>query len=265
MRINADDHLIKVRTGDYVVPIKEALDPERGNKDTFPLGIDGLDEVMDGGFKEGDLMVLSGRSGQGKTLTALNITKNLYDAGVPTLFFTFEVVVDNVYNDLQKMGVEEDPAIFTPKKNVSGNINWINEKIDEAVKKYSPKVVIIDHLDFITADSKNDDYRRNQITNIVARLKDIAINKRLVIILLAHVVKNSERTLTNESLADSRAIANLADYVLFVARETDENDLAMNNRGMLKLTKNRFTGKHTLIPFEVVNKIIKPYELHTMG
>lgn len=252
--------------GDYVVPIKEALDPERKKKETFEIGINALDESMAGrdeevgGFKEGDLMVISGRSGEGKTLMALNFLKNFIDNGYPAMLFTYEVIVDNIYDDLMEMGMEEDPMIYTPKKNISGDIKWIDKKIDECLEKYSAKIIIIDHLDFLTSDCKNDDYRRNEITNIVTHLKTSAIEKNIVIVLLAHVVKTADRTLGNESLADSRAIANLSDYILFVAREKDDNGIAIGNTGRAKLSKNRYTGKQISFEFSVYNKVIHEYD-----
>ena len=172
----------KIKLGDYVVPINEAVDENAGG-DIFKTGIGELDEALrddEGfGFREGDLVVISGKSGNGKTLFAQNLIKNFTDDGVPTLFFSYEVKMSNVYKTFIKMGMEEKPMIYTPKKNVTGDIKWIKEKILEADKKYFTKIVVIDHLDFITAkDIKTSDLRRNEINNIVSDLKTFAIDNK---------------------------------------------------------------------------------------
>lgn len=251
----------KAKVGDRVVPIHEALDPKRKRADCFKTGFQTLDEAMGknepGGMKDGDLMVISGKSGHGKTLIALNLVKNFMDNGVPPILFSYEVIIDNVYDTLIDMGVEKEPLIYTPEKNVTGDVEWIKEKIREADKKYYVKVVVIDHLDFVTAKGiKNDDHRRNEITNIITELKNFAIEEQKVIILLAHIVKTRENRLANEDIADSRAINNIADYILFVGREIDENGMAVGNSGIAKLTKNRFTGKQVSFQFWVENGLI---------
>jgi len=254
----------KIETGDIVVPIKDAINPERKKLETFPTGFSIIDELLAkngrGGFKDGDLIVISGKSGNGKTLLALNLVKNFMDIGILSILFSYEVMIDNVYETFEEMGVEENPAIFTPKKNVSGDVGWIIEKVKEADQKYMSKIVVIDHLDFVTAKNiTNDDFRRNEITNIVRELKDFAIRENKIVILLAHIVKTREKKLQNEDIADCRAINNLADYIMFMGREIGEDGDATGNEGNLRLTKNRYTGKLDSMKFYVNNSIIKPY------
>jgi len=260
-KIDNTNTIKKAEQGDYVVPIWEALDPTRKDLETYPTGFDSLDEAMDGGLKDGDLMVISGKSGNGKTLMAQNLVANLEAQSISTVFFSYEVIIDNVYNDFMEMGMSEKPAIYTPKENITGNIEWIEKKIDEAIQKFKTKIVVIDHLDFITEESKNDDYRRNQINNIVTKLKNIAKKKEVAVILLAHVVKTKDKVLKNEDIADSRAINNLADYIMFVRRIEDEDGMAIGNSGQAKLSKNRFTGKQIFFKFEVEHKVISEVDI----
>lgn len=255
----------KAQTGDIVVPINEAIDPNLKEKDSYPTGVPFLDEAMEKhgkkGLKDGDLMIISGKSGHGKTMFALNLVKNFMEAGIPSVIFSYEVIIDNIYDTLMEMGIEEQPIIYTPKKNITGDINWIKEKIKEADKKYAAKVVVIDHLDFISSkDIKTDDHRRNEIQNIITELKNFAIDEKKVIILISHIIKTRERRIANEDIADSRAAVNLPDYILFVGREANEEGVAIGNAGIAKLTKNRFTGKHVMIKFEVFKSKIISYE-----
>lgn len=258
----------KAKIGDYVIPIDEAVDPNAKEKDAYPTGVDFLDGAMaknnKAGLKDGDLMIISGKSGHGKTLFALNMIKNFMDEGIPSILFSYEVVIDNVYDTLVEMGVTEKPIIYTPKKNITGDIEWIKAKVREADKKYGAKVVVIDHLDFLTAKGiTNDDYRRNEIHNIITELKNFAIEEKKVIILIAHIVKTRERKPQNEDIADSRATNNIPDYIMFVGRQVNSEGIAEGNTGIFKLTKNRYTGKHIAVKFEVSNSLIISYELYT--
>lgn len=256
----------KAKIGDYVVPISEAIDPNRKKGDSFSTGIEFLDDAMEKhgkrGFKDGDLMVVSGKSGHGKTTFCLNLIKNMMDRGVLPIIFSYEVIIDNVYDALRDMGVEECPPIFTPKKNVTGDIEWVKEKIRESDQKFMTKVVLIDHLDFLTAKGiKSDDHRRNEIQNIISDLKQFAIDEKKVIILISHIIKTRDTKLANEDIADSRAAVNIPDYIMFIGREINSEGVAIGSTGIAKLTKNRFTGKHTMIKFEIFKGLITSYQL----
>jgi hypothetical protein len=124
----------KIETGDIVVPILQATDPKRRNLEAYPTGFRILDEALTkngrGGFKDGDLIVISGKSGNGKTMLALNLVKNFLDIGILSIIFSYEVIIDNVYETFRDMGVEENPAVFTPKKNVTGDVEWIMNKVN---------------------------------------------------------------------------------------------------------------------------------------
>jgi predicted ATP-dependent serine protease len=188
----------------------------------------------------------------------------MLDKGIPSLFFSYEVIINNVYKTFLKMGVDETPAIYTPKKNVTGDINWVKEKIKESDESgFSTKIIVIDHLDFLTAKGiKTSDVRRNEITNIITELKNFAIENEKIIILLAHVVKKREGELSNEDIADSRSIANLADIIMFVSRKIADDGSYDGNMGRVRLTKNRITGKHVFYPFFVDESCLikKDYE-----
>ena len=157
--------IIKARDSEKVVRIKEALTGE--NQKAVATGLFKLDDMMEGGLRPGDLMILSGRSGMGKTTVGLNLMFN-YVKHNPILF-TYEMQVDKIYAKLLKMGMGDDPNVFTPKRNVSGDINWIGDRIAEAIRKFQSKIIIIDHLDFLTAEHTSDEGRRNEVTSIVSK------------------------------------------------------------------------------------------------
>lgn len=265
LRSSQPQALIALEEEGRVVRIDEAVD-ENQNGEIFPTGFKEIDLALEdegdgGGFRDGDLIIVSGRSGNGKTLLTQNFIKNITDNGLPCLFFSYEVKMSNVYKTFKKMGIGADLIIYTPKKNVSGDVEWVKEKIREADKKFFTKFIVIDHLDFLTAKNiPTSDMRRNEINNIITDLKRFAVEENKIIILVAHVTKSKDKPLSNEDIADSRAIGNLADLIFFIGRKEEEG-IAMGNEGVIKLSKNRHTGVNVLYNFFVSkNKIIQPYD-----
>lgn len=56
----------------------------------WPTGFDILDEILDGGFRTGNLVLLAGPQGQGKTTLALQVARNVAASGRPCIYFCFE-------------------------------------------------------------------------------------------------------------------------------------------------------------------------------
>ena len=56
----------------------------------WPTGFDPLDTYLSGGLRGGELTLLGGPQGLGKTTWALQVTRNLAAAGASVLFFSFE-------------------------------------------------------------------------------------------------------------------------------------------------------------------------------
>jgi replicative DNA helicase len=56
----------------------------------WPTGFGLLDEILDGGFRSGNLILLAGPQGQGKTTFALQAARNAAVAGRAVIYFCFE-------------------------------------------------------------------------------------------------------------------------------------------------------------------------------
>lgn len=259
----------KIKTGDYVVPLKDALRHGGNYSEAYPTGFMPFDLAMrapgqdQGGVRDGDLVIITGISGMGKTTFAQNIALNLERLALPSLFFSYEVLIDNLYAKFTQMGFK-DGIIYTPKANITGNMNWIGEKIVEAKEKYMVKAVFIDHLDYLSpADNKTSDQLRMRLRNIAQELKTIAIKNEVVIFLLCHVKKVEGRAVEMQDIAESAGIYQLADYVFSVARITEDKlsgsqvISTMTNEGIIRMLKNRLTGEVPFMRYNVINNLIR--------
>ena len=262
----------KVKTGNFVVPLQDACENKGKYTEAYPIGFTWLETAMTakgqkkGGVRAGDLMVLTGMSGNGKTMLALNITKSMSEH-FGCLWFSYEIIMDNLYAKFKEMGVDlekKDNLIFAPKKNISGNLKWIKEKIEEAMEKYNINMVFIDHIDFLSPSKEKNDPRRIIIRDICQELKDIATELKITIFLIAHIKKVQGREVEMQDLSESGGLYQIPDYVLAISRGFDRKtvngrDLTVpTNEGVIKFLKNRFLGEFPYMQFKVENNIIKP-------
>ena len=108
----------------------------------FPI----LDNYIDG-FQEGELIVVSGQTKHGKTLFCQTITKTLIKGNINSLWFTFEVPARQFLSFMQDGGML--PLFYMPQQLKSRNLEWLEERIKEAIVKYQIKAVFIDHLHYL--------------------------------------------------------------------------------------------------------------------
>lgn len=249
-----------------VVPIYEAIDLKRYQGDKFSTGFSIFDTAMKGGLRGGDLVVVTGISGQGKTTLAQTLTYNLCANGLSTLWFSYEVSLEHLHEKFQAMGMEKHYHAFAPRRNQSGSVDWIKGRILEGWKKYLTKIVFIDHIDFLTPSStRTSDNETIALKKIATELKQLAVHLDVVIVLLAHVKKlPSGKEAEMQDISSSAGIYQLADYVFIIQRleESQKSGILPNsnegfiftNESKIKLVKNRLTGQTVYIIAEHTNQ-----------
>jgi replicative DNA helicase len=205
-------------------------------KDQFTInvksGIPSLDYYCEG-FRDGELITISGPTKQGKTLLAQSFTHNFSKLHHPPLWFSFEVPAKQFINQFDAI-----PFIYMPSKLKAHALDWIEERIMESFAKYNTRIVFIDHLHYLFDIQKS----RNpslDIGAIIRRLKGIAVNNEFVIFLLCHTSKaKQEGEMTYESIRDSSFVAQESDCVIMVKRTPDEGD----NYARARIEFHRRTG-----------------------
>jgi len=103
------------------------------------------------------------------------------------------------------------------------------------------------------------------LKQICEELKLLAIDLRITIFLIAHVKKVQGREIEMQDIAESSGIYQLADYVISISRlKTKENingDIIEHDtdEGIVKVLKNRLTGKQPFFKFLMESNVITPY------
>lgn len=148
--------------------------------------IEGFDEITHGGLPIGRTTLVSGTSGTGKTLLAIQFLYNgIKYFDYPGLFVTFEEspedIIHNAYSfgwDLESL-IEEgklfilDASPDPEGQEVVGNfdLSALIERIQYAVKKYKAKLVSIDSVTAVFQQYDAAPVVRREIFRLVARLK----------------------------------------------------------------------------------------------
>jgi replicative DNA helicase len=244
-----DNDLDKILfTEDKVVYLREMEFKTSG--DRFSTGFKPFDNALDGGVKDGDLVIISGRSGEGKTTFAQTLTYHFCKRAIPCLWFSYEVSLKEVDKKFRAMGMNDFYEVVVPEKNTSGKIEWITEKIKESWVKYATKIVFIDHIDFLVPrDCRSSDNEQATLKRIATELKQLAIDLEIVIITMAHIKKIDQNK--DPDLYDigySAGIFQLADTVFMISRERQKKNYSLDsgvsytNNTIVKICKNRQTG-----------------------
>ena len=208
-----------------------------------------LDEVL-GGLVEGTLVTIGGRTGMGKTAFAFNLLRNLsIEKNIPSLYISLESTEQLCTNTLiactlnikyrgllsgqlvaeewEKLDkglprIVNAPVYLDTKSTYT--IDDICKTVEESVQEHQVKVVFIDYLQLIFAKAGFTENRYLELNYITRRLKALAKEFNITIVLLSQLNRNSEgekrfdhRPVLTD-LRDSGTICDDSDVVCFVHR-----------------------------------------------
>ncbi len=197
----------------------------------FNSKIPSLDRAING-FEPGELIVISGPRKSGKTLLAQSLTKNFVDQDIRSLWFSYELTPRQFLDRFRDL-----PLFVLPKKLKAYALDWMQDRIVEALAKYGIGVVFIDHLHFLF-DMARSKHASIEIGQIIRWLKTLAIELNLVIFLICHLQKirfDVEPDDTN--IRDSSFVSQESDVGLILWRVRNSEDHAW-----LKVCYSRRTG-----------------------
>jgi replicative DNA helicase len=251
------------KVGDPVVSLKqfsmEASDvyQERYKAEKIvtgvPTGISDLD-MKTFGLHPGDLTLLAGRPGMGKTATALNWAKHAAEVGVGSLIVSLEMPTQQLFDRLVAMDTGMNGMNIRIGNFNNAQFQMVNDSVtrlynlpiyiddrgglnfDELKKtvrrqvKTHPeiKIVFIDHIQLVRG--KNPQNRNLEIGDISAGLKALAKELRIPIVALSQLNRELERRSNpykrprQSDLRDSGSLEQDADNIIFVYRPWEYGD-----------------------------------------
>lgn len=229
----------------FEVAERQPIDTDESYKTNLSV----FDEALGGGIAIGDLILIVGRTGEGKTSFAQDLTVSFVKGSpsAPGLWFSFEVLPRPLANKFKELGLTSADPVYMPYTIEEDNTEWIAKLAAATRAAKGVKVVVIDHLGFITSKKTNKNMNQSAVITQTARdLKRLAVQHGMVVILLAHIRKTFSKVPTLEDVKDSSGPAQEADAVFIIDRLKNAADRGMSNyfQGETRITlaKNRRTG-----------------------
>ena len=203
---------------DDIIPIQDV--EFKGLSKPITIDLKPVNDLLNGGYREGELHIISGYAKDGKTTYCEWMTSMFTKQSIPVLWISYEMNLNHLQNRFYKAGCLDDILCYVPKKNTSNKIKWIESKIIEGLSKFDTKVVFIDNLDFITSDIVDEKTRNGTQRAVVSMLKRIANERDIIIYLIAHIRKTPEdgREPRTQDISGASEIYKLADGVMFYYR-----------------------------------------------
>lgn len=201
-----------------------------------------LDDCMDGGFREGDFTIISGVPGDGKTTLARMFTLNFAAKQVPSVWFSHEMTIRELWDSFNKMGADTSLVSYVPL-DLEDDLDWTLRHCDIAREKFGAKAIFIDTLGDIVKSVKRQQELSNYATYLAQICKDLrnyATKNQVMIFAVAHATKQT-KSKTNETdnsdIANSNGIPAAATNIFHIWRDNEEDNVSY-----VKIGKSRRDG-----------------------
>ncbi len=228
----------------------------------IPSGIQTLDKLNGGGFKENCLITIAGRSGMGKTCFGVHLAHHLaVNAKHPhVLFYSLEMSAADIYEkqlvailghqldelpmDEREYGVNASRMVpFTIITKPLASISYIETTSRIMAIKQPMSVIVVDYLGIVQNTSKLESHTLKQ-ADIALRLSALAAELNCIVIALTQVNRDhagrQDKTPITADAADSSGSERSSTYWLGIYRPIVDDMFADPQDFIVKCRKNRF-------------------------
>lgn len=248
-----DFHLLSDFLRDHFDALEELHhDPSQQTISGLSTGFPKLDE-MSSGFQDGQLIVVAGRPGTGKTSFALSLVRNIalreeVSVGIFSLEMTKEQLLERLLCGEGRVNLHQLRGGFVPSNKWSdiatvagklqestividdlpgNNILDVKAKARRMKSEHDINLLVIDYLQLI--EGRTDmNTREQEIAHISRSLKGIARELRIPVIALSQLNRSVERRDSKKprlsDLRESGAIEQDSDIVAFIYRKDYYNE-----------------------------------------
>ncbi len=240
-----------------------------GKQNGLPSKLNGMNKITNG-YHPGDLIIIAGRPGMGKTAFAVCEAKHMAQNGHPVLFFSLEMssisLTDRIV--IAASGVNADDfrsGMLTHQQwDALGNCHaeianlpiYIDDTpyvsinhIRRVSKVYKQKgkcaAIMVDYLQLANMDGGDNYNREQEVANMTRRLKSLAKELEVPVFVLSQLSRQVENRPDKKpklsDLRESGAIEQDADKVFFTYRPSYyyPDDPELKNIGSVIIAKHR--------------------------
>lgn len=217
---------------------KKLKSQSKGMASRFQTGIKGLDNSLGGGFVPGEVVLLAGEPGIGKSTILLSVCLNFTAQGNSVIYFSGEESENQILSRLDRVAGRsaKDLDKFYVQYETS------TENIINAIEKYSPTFVVVDSIQAVSSESiDSSPGNLSQVKQSAILLAEIAKRKGIIVVLVGQVTKEG-------TIAGPKVIEHLVDCVLRFEGER------LSDLRVLRSTKNRFGSTDEVSFFSIADQ-----------
>jgi replicative DNA helicase len=208
-------------------------------------GLTQLDDILRGGLRDGQSIVIGGRPGAGKSVLMTQIGVGAAQFGAGVLIVSLEMMKEELIDRLSKSIPLETlstlPIYFIDS---TSDLGTIQSLVRVACRRYKIGVIVIDYLQLMEAKGGRNESREREIATISRRLKRMALDLQKPVIVGSQLNRESTKKgkPTLADLRESGSIEQDADIVLLLSASDDGPET------LLQIAKQRGgrTGEITL-------------------
>ena len=242
-------------------------------RDVKPLPWDCINQITQGGFGKGELIVVAAGPGVGKSMCLVNIAGNYLKKGYNVLYYTLELGEEYVGRrfdsyltgiaqpDLIYHQAEIEAAIsklkgklvikYYPTKTAS--INTISAHIDKCRSMdIKPDIIIVDYADLLTDAKHKSSNTRNDIMlgSIYEDLRGLAGIHNVPLFTASQLNRSSLDLdiVQADKISESFAKVMIADFVVSLSRKVTDK---ISGTGRWHVIKNRFGPDGLTFPSKI--------------
>lgn len=207
----------------------ETTDKEEELGTVILTGLPELDRALCGGFRCGQLIVIGGRPGFGKSALMAQMVFSAAMAHRPGLIASLEMspgeIAGRGLRTISRQRFVELPVVFAECSDFQKLISLIRL----GKRRHSIELAAVDYLQLIESPNNRNELRERQVATMSRGLKRLAMELQIPILLGSQLNRESEKR-GRPSLSDLResgAIEQDADIVILIAgdAESDEREL----------------------------------------
>lgn len=212
----------------FVKPISD-WDEERLER--LNTGFENLDMALGGGIVEGQVILLAGEPGIGKSTLLLQVSDRYAGRYGPVLYVSGEESGPQIAIRGKRTGVWNKDVLILPETNL--------ETLLESLKEIKPSLLVVDSIQTVYTESlESSPGSVSQVRDCAFKIAEFCKSKGIPVFLVGQITKDG-------SIAGPKVLEHLVDTVLYFEGER------FNFYRVLKVVKNRFGSSGEVAVFKM--------------